>query len=176
MKKIICLVGESGSGKSAIYDGLRERGFKVVDSFTTRPRRHEKERGHIFVSQDEFEAIRGDLVAYTTFNGYEYGTTLEQIKTSDFYIIDPAGIDYLAEKVGRENLFVVYIACSAKERLRRMVRERGVKAAHERINHDIDAFRDFLKYEKWDVCLVNEHHYQLNQIIEILSSKTKEMR
>lgn len=176
MKKLICIVGESGSGKSAIYDGLRKRGFKVIDSFTTRPRRRENEHGHIFVSKEEFEAIRGNLVAYTMFNGYEYGTTREQIETSDFYIIDPAGLDYLAEKVGRENLFVVYIYCGEKERLERMTRERGRKSARERINHDKDAFRNFLNHEKWDVCLANEHYYQLTQIIEILSDKAKEMR
>lgn len=154
--KIVCIVGESGCGKTTLYDLLRERGHEVVDSYTTRPARKLNELGHTFVTKEEFDAIRGDLVAYTEFDGYEYGTTYKQIQDSKFYIIDPDGVDYFAEKIGRENFVVVYIRCSVITRRERLEKERGEDHAWQRIHHDKEKFRDFLTDKNWDFIFHNE--------------------
>lgn len=168
--KIICLVGESGSGKTTLYESLREKGYKVVDSFTTRAPRHENEAGHTFVSSEEFDAIRSDLVAYTKFNGFEYGTTFQQIKECDFYIIDPAGVNYLAEKIGRDKFSVVYIYCNEKIRFDRMETDRGTDSAIKRIHHDRLKFRKFIENEDFDYIIFNNFPDLLEKNVERLEN------
>lgn len=146
--KIVCLVGESGSGKTTLYDMLRASGYKVVDSYTTRPPRKENELGHTFVTQEEFDALRGDFAAYTEFDGYEYATTYQQLAESQFYIIDPAGVEYFAEKIGRDKFVVVYLRVSEMVCFQRMQKERGEKHAFERINHDAEKFKDFYDFDE----------------------------
>lgn len=159
--KIICLVGESGSGKTALYDLLRNEGYGVVDSYTTRPMRKPNELGHTFVTKEGFDAIRGDLAAYTEFDNHEYGTTFEQLKNSEFYIIDPAGVDYLSGKVGRDKFIVVYVSCNETERLKRMTRERGLQDAYTRIEHDRKKFKEFHYLEDWEYIINNEYQQEL---------------
>lgn len=168
--KIVCLVGESGAGKTFFYDVLRLRGWKVVDSFTTRPPRFPGEKGHTFVSTEEFNSIRSDLLAYTMFNGYEYGTTKQQIEDCNFYVIDPDGVKYLADKIGRDNFTVVYIYASEEIRFKRMVEDRGETAAIQRINHDREKFRSFIENEDWDFFVRNEN-YEFDKLhIKMLES------
>lgn len=154
--KIVCLVGESGAGKTHLYEILRSRGWNVLDSLTTRPPRFPNELGHIFITQDEFNAIRDDLVAYTKFNNYEYGATKQQFKECQFYVIDPDGVECLSKKIGRENFTVVYICVSEDVRFERMLKERGDVPAIRRINHDREKFRNFLEDRNWDLIIRND--------------------
>jgi len=153
--KIICIVGESGSGKTELYNMLRKEGYGVVDSYTTRPPRFPNELGHTFVTKEGFDAIRGDLAAYTVFDGHEYGTTFEQLENNEFYIIDPVGVDYFEEKIGRDNFIVVYLKTTNATRFKRMAQERGTKDAHQRVSHDRKKFREFKANQDWDYVLEN---------------------
>lgn len=172
--RIICLVGESGSGKSTLYDLLRDKGYKVVDSYTTRSPRKENELGHTFVTQEEFNALRGDLIAYTNFNGYDYGTTHEQFKNSQFYIIDPDGVEFFANKIGRDHFRVVYVYCSEVSRFERMKEERGETQACIRLHHDRKKFRKFIENEDWDYILHNEFPEQLEGSLKQLENWYKQ--
>ena len=70
MKNIYLLVGPSGSGKSSIAEKLQEEyGYKQVYSYTERPPRSSTEKGHVFVTPEEFDEL-GTLCAYTIYNGY----------------------------------------------------------------------------------------------------------
>lgn len=176
MKRIMCLVGESGSGKSTIAEALERSGFKQVQSYTTRPKRSENEQGHIFVTQEDFDALRGDLVAYTRFGDYEYGATRQQVEECDIYVIDPLGVMYLSECIGRENMIVVFVKASYTERRNRLIKSVGKERAYERILRDTRAFKDF---DDYDIAFKNESKEQLNMNILILSKvlqKTKESR
>lgn len=166
--KIVCLVGESGSGKTTLYEMLRALGYKVVDSYTTRAPRVPNEPGHIFLLPEAFDAIRDDLVAYTEFNGFEYGVTKEQVEESHFYIIDPDGVDYFAEKIGRENFVVIYVYANEEFRFERMKKERGVEAALSRINHDREKFRKFIDDEDYNAILYNNFEDTLDANVERL--------
>jgi guanylate kinase len=142
---IVCLVGESGSGKTSLAEAMEEFGYKQLFSYTTRPPRYKGEKGHTFVTPEEFDAIRGDLVAYTMFNGYEYGATRQQVQQSHLYVIDPDGVNMLAERYGKEHIIVVYLQTDENERFNRMVEERGWDAALERLEHDREKFAKFHK-------------------------------
>ena len=96
-KTLLLLIGESGSGKTSAAEMLSEKfALKVLQSYTTRPKRYEGEAGHIFVSENEFKNIRQkDIAAYTKIGEYEYCAINKQIDESDIYVIDLAGIRYL---------------------------------------------------------------------------------
>lgn len=125
LKNIYLIVGPSGSGKTTIASVLEKAfGLKAVESYTTRPPRYEGERGHIFVSDEEFDAL-GPMCAYTEYNGYRYGVTADIIDTHDIYVIDPYGVKYLVEHYEGNKLIVpIRIYAPWKVRLERM-KQRG---------------------------------------------------
>ncbi|QJT70379.1 hypothetical protein [Microcystis phage MaeS] len=172
--KIVCIVGESGSGKSTLYEKLREKGHKVVDSYTTRAPRFEGELGHTFVTQEEFDALRPDFAAYTEFDEYEYATTFQQLEESEFYIIDPAGVEDLSEKIGRENFIVVYIVTFEENRFTRMAKERGKEVATQRIHHDREKFRTFIEEKNWNRALLNNWKVNLENNVILLEQLYKQ--
>lgn len=149
------VVGKSGSGKDTLIRSYCELFNKeCVNSYTTRKPRGENDY-HIFVSPSEFDEIRNDLVAYTLFDGNEYGATNEQCKNADFYILDWDGIEYFKQKCNIP-FKIIYIMTSKDNRFLRMV-ERGdsEQQAIQRINHDEIKFEG-VKPNDIDYTIVND--------------------
>lgn len=146
--KIILLIGPSGSGKTTLANYLRDcYGWKVLDSYTTRPRRYPEETGHTFVSDDEFEQLR-DMVAYTEFDGHRYCATAAQIDEADLYIVDLEGVKTMQELYhGDTVLLPVYLDVNSYNCLRRM-RKRGdsLDASFRRRENDAKAFDGAKEY------------------------------
>ena len=93
-KFIVLLMGKSGSGKTTIADVLNKKyGWTSIQSYTTRSPRYPKETGHIFVTDEEFDAL-GEMVAYTEFAGARYCATTQQVEENQVYVIDPDGYEY----------------------------------------------------------------------------------
>ena len=122
-KKIICIIGRSGSGKTTVAKYLEEiYGLKSIQSYTTRPKRKPNETGHTFVTEDEFDEIRGDAVAYNLYNGYEYAATKAQIEENDIYVVDIPGLLELKEKYdGSKEIVVVGLFVDGSTALQRMM-------------------------------------------------------
>lgn len=121
MKNLYCIIGKSGSGKTTIVNELKKYGLESVDSYTTRPPRHENEQGHIFVDKSEFDKIRHDLCAYTLFSGYEYGATNAQVNECDLYVIDYDGyLDLKRNYKGNKDVVSIYIYVPSNIREQRM--------------------------------------------------------
>ena len=90
---LVLLVGKSGAGKTTLENRLvKNFGFHGTKSYTTRPKRFEGEDSHIFISEDEFNALE-NKVAYTEFNGYKYCATKEQLDNASVYVVDPDGVE-----------------------------------------------------------------------------------
>lgn len=141
--KILLLVGASGSGKTTIAEILEnDYGLKQIQSYTTRPRRHEDERGHIFVTDEEFDQLE-DFVGFTNFNGYRYAATAQQVEENDIYVIDPAGIRYFRNTYsGTKTPVVIHIYADRQTREDRMrLRGDSEEAIQSRLSNDEKEFR-----------------------------------
>ena len=118
---IFLIVGPSGSGKSTICERLtKERHLTQIQSYTTRAPRYIGEKGHIFVTDEEFDKLT-DLVGYTEFDGHRYAGTSAQVEENDIYLIDPAGVEYFRENYhGEKHVCVVGIWATEAVRKKRM--------------------------------------------------------
>jgi guanylate kinase len=148
-KPIVLIVGESGSGKSTICQYLSDNyGLKELKSYTTRPKRGEFDTSHTFITQEEFNCICMDAVAYTKFDDFEYLATKGQVDDSDLYIVDMNGVKTFMNIYDGERVpYVVYIKADGLDRLENMIR-RGdsLSNAVRRIEHDKTAFEDVYDY------------------------------
>lgn len=129
-KNIYLILGRTGSGKTSITRQIaKELGYKILKSYTTRPRRLEElntsEVDHEFVTDTEAdELLKGDVIAYTEINNVRYFATLEQLRNSDLYVIDPNGYTMLRDRLNELeitdiNLIPVYVYSYDKQRKER---------------------------------------------------------
>lgn len=138
------IVGKSGSGKDTVINKICEfYNYTKVVSYTTRPKRYEGEDTHIFVTDKDYNMAQ-DIVAYTRFNNYRYWATQKQCDSSDFYIIDPAGIDYFKTHYhGNKKVIIINVTAPLHIRFFRMLsRGDGFKAAINRLINDHKVFKN----------------------------------
>lgn len=123
------IAGRSASGKDFLKSLLiKSYNWKFVDSYTTRDKRFPTEDTHIFITPEEAATFSDDdKVAMTIINGNEYFATKQQVEEADAYIIDPAGIEVLLQKMPNIWFEIVYI--SADETLRK---EKAISRAEDK--------------------------------------------
>ena len=103
------IVGKTASGKTTIVNRLRNHGFQIIDTYTTRPFR--KGDTYHFISNKEFEnKIQEGFFAEwklydTIFGKWYYGTPINEIKKSKIenkiIILTPKGVfDIVKENPG----------------------------------------------------------------------------
>lgn len=150
LNNLYCLVGPSGSGKSTLEELLcKKHQLTPVVSHTTRPMREGEESGknHIFVSREDFDLIRKDLVAYTEFDGYEYGTTKEMLGRSDIYVIDLEGLYFLECRYEDRQVVVLGLNPGPVTCCERMkARGDSDEEIEERLENDFDDFENLEAY------------------------------
>ena len=92
---VYCVLGRTSSGKSTITQkAANNLNMKVLKSYTTRQRREnetDENCDHIFISSNEVEKYRNDMIAYTERVNYCSFATKQQLLDNDFYIINPTG-------------------------------------------------------------------------------------
>lgn len=140
---LVLLVGKSGAGKTTLENRLvKNFGFRGTKSYTTRPRRFEGEDSHIFISEEEFNALE-NKVAYTEFNGYKYCATKEQLDNASVYVVDPDGVEALMKNYDR-NFFIVFLDVN-RQLCEKRIKERGddSNAIKTRLDSDEKIFEPF---------------------------------
>ena len=179
MKNLYLIIGPSGSGKTRLAEGLSEQyGMKSVESYTTRPPRYSGETGHLFVTDEEFDAL-GELCAYTEYNGYRYGVTKDILDESDIYVIDPAGALYLADHYSGKYLRYIWLGTSPGVCYERMIaRGDSEDMAQERVKNDEKAFGIIRLAQirtKMSGNFFVTDNYTADQILDIVKRKIDEL-
>lgn len=144
--KFVALVGASATGKSTVERILQEEfGYKRCISMTTRPKRDYEVDGvdYYFVTIEDLDQLaqEGLLAERTCFNGWHYSLTVAEVEDGGVVVIEPNGLRQIIERVGRENVFVVYLTLPDKARL--------VRSLVARDDNDVDeVVRRFLADRK----------------------------
>ena len=89
-------MAESAAGKDKLVNELCKRNnWTQLISYTTRQQRMNEGATHIFVDTDMYESMKenNEIAAYTYINNNHYWSTVDQLYDSDFYVIDPIGVE-----------------------------------------------------------------------------------
>lgn len=171
-KKLVALVGSSAVGKSTVERILQDLfGYKRCISTTTRPKRDYEVDGvdYYFVSDEEFhEMIEEGLLAESTcFNSWNYGLSIAEIEDGDIVVVEPNGLQQIINNIGRENVFVVYLTLSDKDRLIRSLVNRGDNDVDEVIRRYQADKRDMQgMVDNSDITIVNHDSNRTAKIID----------
>lgn len=147
----IILVGRAASGKDYIRKKLETRGFKYAISYTTRPPRKDEVNGVDYIFISDAEAVRmieaGEFYEYVYFNGWTYGTSVEQFNTDEVFIMTPSGISHIKPE-DRKHSFIIYFDISEESRRQRLLeRDMPGDSVDRRIEADRLDFDNFVDYD-----------------------------
>lgn len=171
-KRVFLLMGESGSGKTSITKELQNRGFNILQSYTTRQPREENEFGHLFCSIEEYEKFKQEdqIVAYSYFNNHHYFSTKEQMYNCDVYVVDPDGIKDLKSKVKDIEFVTIYLKVNWLTRAERMFnRGDDHDKVEDRLQYDFKKFKD----KEYEYAVINDDFNKTVDIIEYIIRKNK---
>lgn len=160
--KLFCIIGRTGSGKSTITKLVAEdMHLNVLKSYTTRnmrPTETEESADHIFISPDQVEQYREDMVAYTDRVGYCSFATKSQLLNSDLYVIDPSGYEELVQNTQDMSLELVPIyVYTPMQTIIQRVKERGdIDTWEQNFAKENDAFTTFEDSDLFEYIVVND--------------------
>ena len=143
------LVGRSGSGKDYTSEVLKKYGLTFLKSYTTRPKRFEKEDTHVFINKEEVDSYT-DKIAYTKINDNEYFSTKQQVVDNDAYIIDPNGIKVLLDNMKDTEFFIIYVSANNDMQRKQMSINRSNSIEKESVifdNRNNDENNQFTEFE-----------------------------
>lgn len=153
MKKRLIVVGKGGSGKDYLRKILVEKGFKYCIPHTTRPMREGEENGrdYWFIESSKLIEMAEDFYEGAFFNNWFYGTSLDEFKRSNLFIMTPGGISKLSRK-DREESTIVYLNIDEETRRRRLEERRDSDDVKRRLEAD---YVDFLNFRDFDYEIKN---------------------
>ena len=131
--KLITITGPSGAGKDTVARMLSEMGgYKVLCSYTTRPKREGEIDGveHHFV--EKCNVPRDRMLAYTQYGGYEYWVTIDQLTNKAIYVIDEDGLKSLCKRSPDIELFKICVSARESTRLYRGVSQERMDRDNQR--------------------------------------------
>ena len=183
--KIIVITGKSSSGKDSLQNHLVSNyDFVNLVSHTTRPPRPNESNGYdyYFINKEDFINMNNkDLFIETreykvnTEIGNDiwyYGLSKSELDITTILnkivILDLKGMKELAEYIGRENLFVVYLDCDSDIRMDRMINRGGMTDQEISRRFKSDEL-DFIGIEESvDLC-ANTGEYSTEDIAKIIA-------
>lgn len=153
----IVLCGKAASGKDHLRKRLQSRGFKYGVSYTTRPPRAGEVNGvdYYFISDEEFSRmeLEGQWYESVSFNGWHYGTTIEQFKeTCNLFIMTPIGVSHIKPEDRRETTVIWLDIDEAARRERLAHRAMPGDSMERRLAADE---MDFANFTDFDIKITN---------------------
>lgn len=147
----IVLVARAASGKDFLRNKLTARNMKPSISITTRPPRPGEVDGkdYIFITEAKAEQMieNDEFYEYVRFNSWLYGTTKQQFKEDDIFIMTPAGISKIKSE-DRKNCFIIFLDIPEEVRRERLAqRKMPGDTIDRRIAADEEDFRNFKDYD-----------------------------
>lgn len=164
----ILLVGSSASGKDSVAHELVKRGYKQLLSYATRPQRVGEGNTHIFITDEEVNQYKEDMIAYTKIGQFQYFATRQQLEESDLYVIDPTGVKYLKRIVKDMRFITIHINLPEEIRFQRAL-FRGDKKGDiiKRFIDESERFRDFVVNGEYDYSITN---YDLEKTVDTIKN------
>jgi len=147
----IVLVGKAASGKDHLRKRFQDRHFNYAVTYTTRPPRENEVEGidYHFISEEtaNFYISKNLFYEWVEFNGWIYGTTIEQFNTKDLFIMTPKGISKIKPE-DRESTFIIYLDIPEDVRRKRLLeRIMPGDSLERRIIVDEEDFSNFFDYD-----------------------------
>ena len=170
---LIALLGKSGSGKSTITNRLeRKYNYVQAKSYTTRQIREEDENDintHTFITREQIDGFKDDIVAYNEYNGNAYFVTRKMLEGCNLYVVDCDGLIQLYKNYHDKDILSIYIDCDSSIAGRRMA-ERGDSDEQimKRLQYDEKAFANC--EELCDFVISNEVQNGVNDIVDWIDS------
>lgn len=157
---LMCVMAESAAGKDRLVNELCNRNnLTQLISYTTRARRANEDDTHIFVDEETYQQMKDDnnIAAYTYINGNHYWSTINQLYESDFYVIDPRGVESL-KALNFPNLHLVTVYINVPEDVRKeraKLRGDDMNVYRNRCLSEREQFRDMKKNMNVDYVVPN---------------------
>lgn len=171
------VTGPSGAGKSSVIAELLKQDPRLVFSVsaTTRPRRPGEEHGrdYYFVSDQEFSRLleRGELLEWTEYQGYRYGTPREEVvgrlaAGRDVVLnVEVRGALAIAQAGLPYPVVLIFLVPPSWDELRRRIQARATESR--------EALEERLRIARQEVSHIPRFHYlvvndRLEQAVEEL--------
>ena len=161
----IIIAGKGGSGKDYLVKLLKEEGLIYSVSHTSRPPRDGEFNGvdYYFVSYDEAieKAKAGDFYEWVEFNGWFYGTSLDEFYRANLFIMTPSGIAKLKPE-DRKDSFIIFIDIDEDILKERLSKRNDADKAERRIKTDREDFKNFSDFD----CIITNPNFTVNEVLE----------
>lgn len=157
---LLCVMAESSAGKDTLVNKLCEiTGYRQLISYSTRPRRTNEGDTHIFVTEEDYQTMleAGQVAAYTEINDCKYWCTIDQLYSTDIYVIDPRGVEIL-KSLNLPDLKIVSVYINVPEEIRKKrAQSRGdnMSVYRSRALSERQQFRDMKKNMSVDYVIPN---------------------
>ncbi len=122
-------------------------GFKYCVSHTSRPIREGEKEGedYYFVNESHFSS--GIFYEKVIFNGWFYGTSMEEFQSSNLFIMTPSGLAKMPRK-DREQSHVIYLDIDEDTRRERLSKRRDADDVERRLKADEIDFGNFSDFDR----------------------------
>lgn len=149
-RKRIILVGKAASGKDYLASEFIKKGFRKDISKTTRPIRDGEVDGltYHYISEEQFMkgVSNNEFYEHVKFNGWMYGTSMDDWNNAEVFIMTPGGINKI-NKSDRKDCVVTFIDIDESTRRKRIELRSDADNVERRIKADKKDFKGFIDYD-----------------------------
>jgi len=162
---ILIVSGPSASGKSTLVRKLLELpGMLWSVSCTTRPPRHEADRGwYNFVSEEEFRRMveQGEFLEYArVFGKHYYGTPkkwLDEARTKGLDLVLEIDVQGAGQVKGKHpEAVAIFVVPPSPQELEKRIRARGQDSGEEIARRLERARQEMTRFDEYDYVVVND--------------------